>query len=466
MAIRYTDSSISSAASAANDGLTPLTPKRLPSDHTISSGDEVWIKGGGPDYLMPATPIPCQWSSVLNGVVQRWPGTPKPVIRHTDPGNLGTQARVFALGSGGNWTVRGLIFRNCAGACANMNTGAGTGILTIEGNEAYDVGKTFYASASGYLTAFGAGGTSPLAEVYAYNNIVDDVGSDIMWFRATTKAEFAYNRLTNPSMLDSLGDCLQIFEACTDLWVHHNYFDHRAVDSKQCFIQSGGTGGVTRFEDNEVLGYESASSQGHTAVYSDQTLLCRRNRIRVGASGIYYGANGSRIYGNVIEYGGGRTNVGAIWGATITDLRVHNNTIFRVLPGADSGEAAIRSTTSNAGIMTYNNIIGNFTRGIRRGASSLEANNCFYNVTTPVADSAGTGSLSPVNQINVDPTAFLNPDYSLRMASPTRIETLSVANPLAQAGVYVEGVALMNGRARPGMTPVGAFRALVPRVSR
>jgi hypothetical protein len=466
MAIRYTDSSISSAASAANDGLTPLTPKRLPSDHTISSGDEVWIKGGGPDYVMPATPIPCQWSSVLNGVVQGWPGTPKPVIRHPDPGDLGTQARVFAVGNGGNWTVRNLIFRGCAGACAQMGAGASTGIFRIEGNEAYNCGKTYYASASGYLTTFSAGGTSALAEVYVFNNIVDDSGSDIMWFRAANKGEVAYNRLTRPSVLDNLGDCLQFFQACTDLWVHHNYFDHRNKDSKQCFIQEGATGGVTRFEDNEVYGFEGEGSTLHTAVYGEQLLIARRNKIRTYASAIYYATNGTRIHGNVIEYGGGRASNGAIWGTTITDLRVHNNTIFRVLPGADSGEAAIRSTASNAGIMTYNNIIGNFTRGIRRGASSLESNNCFYNVTTPVADAAGTGSLSPVNRVDVDPTAFLNPDYSLRAASPTRIETLAVDNPLAQAGLYTEGVQLMNGRARPGMMPVGAFRALVPRVTR
>jgi hypothetical protein len=448
MAIRYTDSSISAAQSTANTGLSPLSPKRLPSDHTISSGDEVWLKGGGPDYIMPAAAIPCQWSSILNGAVRRWPGTPKPVVRHPDPGDLGTQGRVFALGSGGNWTVEGIVFNGCAAACANMNTGSGTGILTLLNNEVYNCSMTYYASASGYMTAFAAGGTSALAEVYAIGNVIDGTGSDQMWFRATNKAEVAYNTLLNPSLLDALGDNIQFFESCTDLWVHHNYIDHKNVDSKQAFIQSLGFSGTTRFEDNMVRGFVgSGSSELHTAVYSDQKLLCRRNYIESATSSIYYGTNGTVIEANVIRGGNGRTNTGHIWGATITDLRIEHNLLIKAFGSADTGEAAIRSTTSSASIITRNNIIDGFQRGIRRGASSVESNNLFWNVATPVIDSAGSTPLSAVNPV------LLNPMYRDRDRPWIG---LSPGSPVRGAGTYIQGARDRFGRkygVRPNIGP-------------
>lgn len=465
MTIRYTDSSISAAQSAANNGLTPLTPKRLPSDHTIVSGDEVWLKGGGPDYVMPATAIPCNWVSVLNGAVLGWPGTPKPVVRHPNVGDLGTQARVFRLGDGGNWTVQDIIFRNCGGACANMNAGGGTGILTVRGVEVYNCGTVFYPSASGYLTNIGAGGTSALAEVYMFDSVFDGAGSDQCFFRASNRIEVAHNTFRNPSLNDDQGDNLQIFESCTDLWVHHNFFDHRNRDSKQCFIQSLGFAGVTRFEHNEVQGWQGEVSAQHNAVYSDQRLICRSNYIKTTASAVYYGTAGTRVHGNVIEMGGGRLNTGGVWGATVVDVRVFNNTMLKTIPGTDVGDAAIRSTTSNATIVSRNNIIVGFRRGIRRGALSVEENNCIFGAENAVVNASAVG-IAQTSPVSVDPTSLIWPDASLIVPDGATRATLSTANALALAGVYEEGVHLINGRMRPGWCPVGAYQAVLSRQAR
>jgi len=123
-------------------------------------------------------------------------------------------------------------------------------------------------------------------------------------------------------------------------------------------------------------------------------------------------------------------------------------------------------------VTAKNNIICDVTGSNRRaafglpdttGTMSLDGNWVYgYTYDTMTASNNGSGASSLTNIGETDPRPYLDID-AMPIADGYN---LADPNPLADAGSWIQGTPLRNGRARPGWTPAGACQGMVPRAAR
>lgn len=176
--------------------------------------------------------------------------------------------------------------------------------------------------------------------------------------------------------------------------------------------------------------------------------------------------------------------------AALSDCRVYNNTFIvgdtRYAPNAGAPSTGIdypgiwmfwHGPTQPLNITAKNNIFANVGGGRGRAfvglaqnyaTSSIDVNgNAVFGFETNFLrafdDSAPVGGPSVTHATTADPRPYLAADYRLR--TTIDIGGIPMPNPLRNAGTYFAGAKLMNGRARPGWTPVGAYMGVVPRAT-
>jgi len=106
--------------------------------------------------------------------------------------------------------------------------------------------------------------------------------------------------------------------------------------------------------------------------------------------------------------------------------------------------------------LVQNNVLLTVARdyGLLVDASSASGSSAVSNyLSGAVARASGITETSPVT---TDPAPWMNDDGSLKTTIP--IGGIPMPNPLRNAGTYVQGVTLRNGRTQPGMTPIGAYQ--------
>ena len=178
-------------------------------------------------------------------------------------------------------------------------------------------------------------------------------------------------------------------------------------------------------------------------VYENEGLGLSNNR---GASNCWYGnvVNDNWLPGIAVNPADG--------------VRIVNNTFS----GNNSGEGASAYTApvyfnaSCANAVISNNVIDCLSRdtyGINVDPADSGhggANNLIFGAATPTRSGTFTGTDLR------DPEPYLDEDDSLPATIP--IGGIPMPNPLRNAGTYVQGVTLRNGRTQPGMTPIGAYQ--------
>lgn len=278
--------------------------------------------------------------------------------------------------------------------------------------------------------------------VVVSGNDFDRIGNDAMVVYASGDVEISHNDIANVSQTAPNGDCIAVVGDVARLRVFGNNCDHTNVDSKQCFIQDGGTGtGYAEIFDNVFNGY-FGDGENHTAVYLTLPGRIYRNFIRSNRSGVYCGGANIAVDSNLILQGAGSANIGAIWG-TSAGMKARNNTIVRIR-GAELSDAAIRNNTSDAANQYKNNLIIGFSRGIRKGALAAESNNAFWQVGTPVIDASAATVTPDATDITADP--MLTADYRPLSGSP-----------LIGAGTHLGYVRDLDGKQRPNPPSIGAY---------
>jgi hypothetical protein len=179
--------------------------------------------------------------------------------------------------------------------------------------------------------------------------------------------------------------------------------------------------------------------------------------------GIYRCANGFH-YGNVIEgcrYGFVIGSVAGATAPTMAGIRVVNNTIKNAaVQGVifQNHLPASAITLSNTLIVGSNQPMS--AQSTTAGTQTFQTNQSW----SAVNQTDGANITDGCSFQSGEPP--VNGDSSLRVSPDVTLSTLAADNPLALAGTYVQGVALRNGRMRPGYCPVGAYQAVLPRQAR
>jgi hypothetical protein len=166
-----------------------------------------------------------------------------------------------------------------------------------------------------------------------------------------------------------------------------------------------------------------------------------------------YSAAGSRIHGNFVA-----RNVHGIWISNPTatpltnDVEVTNNTFVDNTTSGINYDFDLGNNRVNA----RQNIVTGSPHGIYKPGTlntMLESGNYAW----------GNG----INFSGITPGAGSSQtDYSAWLQRNGQLVPAAGANPLENAGTYLPGVHLMNGRMRPGFCPVGAYQAVLPRQAR
>lgn len=133
-----------------------------------------------------------------------------------------------------------------------------------------------------------------------------------------------------------------------------------------------------------------------------------------------------------------------------------NNNLAATHNGFTNGNVADLIAASMAtGNQFINNIVRRNNRGygIQFDASSTGGSATSNYLEGTTARVTGVTETSPVT---TDPAPWMNEDGSIPALIP--IGGIPMPNPLRNAGTYVQGVTLRNGRAQPGMTPIGAYQ--------
>lgn len=282
------------------------------------------------------------------------------------------------------------------------------------------------------------GGPAALAAARAVvmHSLFDDIGSDAVFAKVAGYLEVAYNRMTRLSLRDTNGDGVGLLDTNPEFaWVHHNYIDHRDVDSKQCVMIDGVDGtGFTLVEDNVLFGFGNPTTEAavHTMLNVEGCrAIIRRNRLmNVCGLGVVANAAGTEIYSNLLDILNFRTGSHAI-SLLFSGGRCDNNTA--IVRGGKVGPV-IQTGTSTTGLKARNNLgIGSSTLLSVGNGSSVEAGG---NATTAGAFYAVTGSgvVVPVGADRVVTAA----DYNAALVP-------SPGSVLVSGGLDIGPVSTLNG---------------------
>lgn len=398
--------------SPANDGLTALTPKANPYEHTPTDGDTFRTKGTGIPYDRPGFRAVLDLGGRQGMEVCDWDGFPKPVFTHTGAGvGFGRCIWIGDAGPGMN-IVRRLIVQDTVEA--GMGSPGADGVnLTVDECELYRIGMA-HTSLNGASLCLGA--TTAVESLIIRRSIMRECGSTNIFAHVNGDFEVGYCTVTKPGIASpgvNLGDCI----ACADsspsfYWVHHNTLNHADKDSKHCIQQSGPTTGRARFEFNTLLGPKGFGvGNTHKTVHSEMftELLC--NRIITGGFAVELKGGGDIVGNGILINGVGAWgfNQGPIYSENVLAslTRILHNTIILVADG--SGLHSAISIFDGEDGQVHNNVIEGFAVGIRRHASSVtESHNCIRGATDEVTDhnltpiATGTGTITDDPMIGYD----------------------------------------------------------------
>ena len=359
------------------------------------------------------------------------------------------------IGSNFSGTGAGILFRIFTSGCVFENimfqnidlchvlyVQSGIADFVVRFCEFLNVARTTQALVHNALT-IGPGGALT-GTVTINGNTFDGVGNDAMVVFCSGTIVISNNSIKNVSLDTTNGDNISVSGDCALLRVFGNLCDHTNVDTKQCFIQDGGTVGLAEIFDNEFIGFFGVDSTQHTAVYLTIPGKIYRNKISSWRSVVFCNGPNIEVSDNLILQGGGSASTGAIWGAS-AGMVANGNTIVRVA-GVELSNAAIRNTTSDASNIYKNNCIVGFGNGIRKGAAAVETNNLFSQVGTPVIDAAAAPVTPNASDITADP--LLTSDYK-----PT------ATSPLLAAGTHLGYRRDIDGKQRQNPPCIGAYDA-------
>ena len=248
-------------------------------------------------------------------------------------------------------------------------------------------------------------------------NIIKGVGNDAILASCSNRCIISDNIIQDVSLTAPNGDCIAVIGDCVLLEVYNNVCSHTSRNTKQCFIQDGGTStGWALIYNNVFEGWFDDANPNHTGVYLSLPGKISRNIIKTWRSGVFLNASNITVESNLIIQGGGSPSTGAIW-STFNNLNIINNTIVR-LPSVELSDAAIRNNTSGSNSKIQNNIIINFNTGIRKENVTIESHNLFYQVNTPVVDATNTPVIMDATDLNTNP--LLTTSYGLTNNSPAK----------------------------------------------
>jgi hypothetical protein len=251
------------------------------------------------------------------------------------------------------------------------------------------------------------------------NCIIDNIGSDGVWLDCNN-AEVGYCTISNPSVNDNNGDCLQFSGTSGNIYVHHNTLDHRNKDSKHCLIVStmtaGYTGGVIEY--NTCLAYVGATVNKPIFIGS-KNLIVRSNIFKDGFNNTISGegtdnSNGTKVYGNMflnqVSY-----NLDC-YGVTsaLTGVKVYNNTFIRSLTTLSN----IRNNYNSNEISFTNNILVGSNYGLEIRSLDTHSYNLFYNQTTYPIFNAQLGAQVTVPGDSLNTNPLLDSGYYPTSTSP------------------------------------------------
>jgi parallel beta-helix repeat protein len=248
--------------------------------------------------------------------------------------------------------------------------------------------------------------------------------------------------------------------------VHHNEVSHcewgtrdKALDGCGIYAETGSNN--THIFANVVHDCYVAlqDNSGRRVQWSGNLIYNCRRGIRVTDES-NNGASDCRLYNNTFLIGDtnqqasefGNTTQGAdypaVWSLSGDDpinITAQNNIFANI--GGQRGRAVF-GLPDTYGASSYS-LSGNWVYGFE--ADSLKASDNSVPSPAPTITNAGT----------TDPTQYLTESHALRSEGYTLVSP----NPLSTVGTYFAGAKLMNGRARPGWTPVGAYMGVVPRAT-
>jgi len=210
--------------------------------------------------------------------------------------------------------------------------------------DSFTVDSCFFFNIRGdgiqFQNAITIGASGPATNVKILNNIFNGICNDAMVINCSDRLEIANNDIRNVSIDAPNGDCIAVSGDCALLLVYNNICHKTNKDTKQCFIQDGGTNtGYALIYNNVFEGYFGPESVTHTGLYLSLPGKVYRNVIKSWRSTCFAAGPNIQFRDNLIISGGGDSVTGAIW-STQTSLEVYNNTI--IMQGAvDVSKAGI-----------------------------------------------------------------------------------------------------------------------------
>lgn len=459
MANRYFDPQL---GSESNSGLSPLYPKKNPP--ALSNGDRL-LQRRGSVYVRNA-----QWGFGLASDIEitgygdvSW-GKPIVEIASTSFNSIAVQ--------GDRTVFRGLTFRDFKDSNAVPSPNRPNGIAfvskgTYDTDPAPDKGEIYdcdFYRIPGDAVAFNGFNSSAFNALGTSTGIIkhcvfDEIGGDAVFAKVRTYFEVSYCRMTRLSMQNLTGDGIGFLDCNPVLaWVHHNYIDHREVDSKQCIIIDGLDGsGLAVVEDNVLLGFgdETYSPTLHVNLNVDQCkAIVRRNKIVTSGIGVTVNADGPLINSNLIMARRHATDGSGTVVMLVSNGRLLGNTIINT--GKNAGYTLKTGSGRSGNVIKNNAVIGGdvfFKQA--SGSTSANGNNLFFGVANPYVDSADATLALAGTDIVADP--LLNEFYR-----PT------ANSPLIGAGAPLDTYPLLDAAGNPffRVPTIGAFEYQRPRAVR
>lgn len=377
------------------DGLSDGNSRRtLPS---VVAGDVWAFKDGAPfvNTSQSSLTAPVEWTS--------WSGTPLLMPEYiSTAGNFGT----INVSNTGVTKFRNLRFKN-------ILNGSGNGAVinsSVNGGRAstLDIEKCWFQTTRWNAIRFNGTNTGEAAiNVRIVDNDFFDIGEDCV-FGGILTGEIAWNRLWSMSTRTDTGDGIGYINADPQwLWIHHNYINHSAVDSKQCIIidTSGAATGRVIIEDNTLVGYGSATLAPtvHTVVICDAPLTLRRNRIY--CYGLAAGTNHpTDVISDNIIYVGNRDANNVIVAISGNSGRVDGNDFIALNALPSSLRCVVMANGVTAGSIR-NNIFSGIPIPVKSdslGYNPTCANNDYWNYSSARLDRDGV-AFSGTDELYEDP---------------------------------------------------------------
>lgn len=247
-------------------------------------------------------------------------------------------------------------------------------------------------------------------------------------------------------------DCIQSTVDCGGSVIRNNYLDGSLNAGKQVIIvaQQTGTKPVLIY-GNVIIGGPGFAQNIYTDAVThifDNDFYDGGTQIRANAAAVI---TGNRFYNRkslAPHYG--------VW-CEFNGVTVANN-IFRNYMPHESIQYAIRCENGDAANVLRNNLITGYRVGISLDESvgQAESYNWIHGASQPLLGVSVVPTLGTGSSLN-DWTPYVDELGRHKIPPGITLATLGTASPIANAGTYMRGVRLANGRLRPNLKPIGPY---------